>query len=61
MLTALKKAEDGDLIEDLGGPLAVQSTIVTVHTKPYEIKTIMVHLLKNGVVNTSATTPQKKL
>ena len=91
VLTALKKAEDGDdliarfyewageeadvrllfssgiesasetnLIEDLGGPLAVHSAVVTVHTKPYEIKTVRVHLLKSGVANTSASILQKK-
>ncbi len=92
VLTALKKAEDGDdlivrfyewagkeadiqlhfssglesasetnLIEDLGGPLTVQGASVTVHTKPYEIKTIRVHLLKDGAANTFATTPRKRL
>jgi alpha-mannosidase len=55
--SGIESASETNLIEDLGGPLAVQGASVTVHTKPYEIKTIRVHLIKDGAAKPIATTP----
>jgi len=39
---AVDSASDANLLEEPDGPLPVQGETVTVHTKPYEIKTIRV-------------------
>ncbi|HYA63352.1 MAG TPA: alpha-mannosidase [Candidatus Sulfotelmatobacter sp.] len=39
---AVDSASDANLLEEPDGPLPVQGQTVTVHTKPYEIKTIRV-------------------
>ena len=55
--SGIESASETNLIEDLGGPLAVQGASVTVHTKPYEIKTIRVHLINGGAAKLFGTTP----
>ncbi|MGA3178092.1 MAG: alpha-mannosidase [Candidatus Acidiferrum sp.] len=55
--SGIESASETNLIEDLGGPLAVQGASVTVHAKPYEIKTIRVHLIKDDAAKPIATTP----
>jgi len=37
-----QSAQDADLMERPIGDLSIQSGVVTVHTKPYEIKTVKV-------------------
>ena len=41
--SAVDSASDANLLEVPNGPLQVQGETVTVHTNPYEIKTIRVH------------------
>jgi alpha-mannosidase len=39
-------AAEANLMENNAGTVGVQGKVVTVHTKPYEIKTVRVHLVK---------------
>ena len=44
---AAEQASDTDLMERTTGALSPQGNSVTVHTKPYEIKTVRIQLAPN--------------
>jgi alpha-mannosidase len=50
----VESASETDLMERTTGPLSVQNGEVTVHTKPYEIKTIKVQFTSTTSVETGA-------